>query len=68
MRSQTLPLAHGEPAFDVTVQFVLNDFGSLGRVYRRTHFVKVCDARRITAGIDDESMLAIRLSREQPWA
>jgi len=68
MRSQTPPLAPGGPALDVTVQIVLNDFGPLRRVYRRTHFVKTCDARPIIAGIDGEPMLAIRLSREQPWA
>jgi hypothetical protein len=68
MRSQTPPLAPGEPAFDVTVQIVLNDFGPLGRVYRRTHFVKICDARPIIPGIDGEPVLAIRVSREQPWA
>jgi hypothetical protein len=68
MRSQTPPLAPHEPALDVTVQIVLNDFGSLGHVYRRTHYVKICDARPIIAGIDDGPMLAIRFSQEQPWA
>ena len=68
MRSKTLPLAAHEPALDLTVQIVLNDFGPLARVYRRTHYVKICDTRPIVAGIDDESMLAIRFFREQPWA
>jgi hypothetical protein len=35
MRNQT-PLAPSEPAFDVTVHFVLNDFGPLGRAYVET--------------------------------
>ena len=35
MRNQT-PLAPGEPAFDVTVHIVLNDFGPLGRAYCET--------------------------------
>jgi hypothetical protein len=35
MRNQT-PLAPGEPAFDVTVHIVLNDFGQLGRAYVET--------------------------------
>ena len=36
MRNQT-PLAPGEPAFDVTVYIVLNDFGDrLGRAYCET--------------------------------
>jgi hypothetical protein len=35
MRSQT-PLAPSEPAFDVTVHIVLNDFGPLGRAYVET--------------------------------
>ena len=32
MRNQT-PLVPGQPAFDVTVYIVLNDFGPLGRAY-----------------------------------
>ena len=35
MRNQT-PLAPREPAFDVTVHIVLNDFGPLGRAYVET--------------------------------
>ena len=35
MRNQT-PLASGEPAFDVTVHIVRNDFGHLGRAYIET--------------------------------
>ena len=35
MRSQT-PLAPSEPAFDVTVHIVLNDFGPLDRAYVET--------------------------------
>jgi hypothetical protein len=35
MRNPT-PLAPGEPAFDVTVHVVLNDFGPLGRAYVET--------------------------------
>jgi len=68
MRGQTLPLAPHEPALNLTVQIVLNDFGPLARVCVRTHYVKICDARPIIAGIDGESMLAIRFSQEQPWA
>ena len=36
MRSKTPPLAPGEPANDVTVYIVLNDFGPLGRAYCET--------------------------------
>ena len=69
MRSQTPPLAPGEPAFDVTVQIVLNDFGQpLGRAYRRTAHCEISDVRLITAGIDDEPMLAVLHHQEQPWA
>jgi len=35
MRNQT-PLVPGQPAFDVTVYIVLNDFGPLGRAYCKT--------------------------------
>ena len=35
MRNPT-PLAPGQPAFDVTVYIVLNDFGPLGRAYFET--------------------------------
>jgi hypothetical protein len=35
MRNQT-PLVPGQPAFDVTVYIVLNDFGPLGRAYCET--------------------------------
>jgi hypothetical protein len=35
MRNQT-PLVPGQPAFDVTVHIVLNDFGPLGTVYVET--------------------------------
>ena len=35
MRNQT-PLAPREPALDVTVHIVLNDFGPLGRAYCET--------------------------------
>ena len=66
MRSRT-PLAPDEPAREVTVQIVLNDFRSLGRVYRRTHYTKICGARPIIAGIDDEPLLAVRHHQEQPW-
>ena len=69
MRSQTPSPDRGEPAFDVTVQIVLNDFGQpLGRVYRPSALCEVSDARLITAGIDDEPMLAVRHQQEQPWA
>jgi hypothetical protein len=69
MRSQTRPLDRGEPAFDVTVQIVLNDFGQpLKRVYRRSALCEISDARLITAGINDEPMLAVRHHQEQPWA
>jgi hypothetical protein len=36
MRSQTPPLAPGEPGFDVTIYIVLNEFGPLGRAYVET--------------------------------
>jgi hypothetical protein len=62
MRSQTRPLDRGEPAF------LLNDFGPLGRVYARSALCGISDARPITAGIDDEPMLAVRHQQEQPWA
>ena len=61
MRSQTRPLDRGEPAFDVTVQIVLNDFGQpLGRVYRRSALCEISDARLITAGIDDDKGRDVR--------
>ena len=36
MRSKTPPFAPGEPANDVTVYIVLNDFGPLSRAYCET--------------------------------
>ena len=36
MRSRTPPLAPGQPASDVTVYIVLNDFGPLGHAYCET--------------------------------
>jgi hypothetical protein len=57
MRSQNPSPDRGEPAFDVTVQIVLNDFGQpLGRVYRRSALCEISDARLITAGIDDRKL------------
>ena len=55
-----------EPALGFTVQIVLNDFGPLERVYQRTHYVKIFDARATVASIHDERMFAVRFSREQP--
>ena len=36
MRNQAPTLAPGQPASDVTVHIVLNDFGDLGRAYVET--------------------------------
>jgi hypothetical protein len=38
MRNHT-PLAPSQPAFDVTVHMVLNDFGLLGRAYKPMRYV-----------------------------
>jgi hypothetical protein len=48
MRNQ-IPLAPGEPAFDVTVHIVLNDFGPLGRAYVETD----------GAGADEATLLVL---------
>jgi hypothetical protein len=49
MGNQT-PLAPGEPAFDVTVHIVRNDFGHLGRAYIETDEAEADEATIVLSG------------------
>ena len=49
MRNQT-PLVPGQPAFDVTVYIVLNDFGQFGRAYVETDEAKA-DEKTVVSDI-----------------
>ena len=51
MRNQT-PLVPGQPALDVTVYIVLNDFGQLGRAYVETDEA-AADERTVVDNISD---------------
>lgn len=61
MRNQT-PLAPGEPAFDVTVHIVLNDFGErLGRAYCETDEAAADETSIIENIIDGEYSCPMRV-------
>ena len=61
MRNQTT-LAPGEPAFDVTVHIVLNDFGErLGRAYCETDEAAADETSIIENIIDGEYSRPMRL-------
>ena len=70
MRSQT-PLAPSEPAFDVTVHIVLNDFGPLGRAYVETDETQADEATIIDNILRGEYSCPLRVvafNTAEGWA
>jgi hypothetical protein len=70
MRNQT-PLAPGEPAFDVTVHIVLNDFGPLGRAYCETGEAEADEAtivENILSGQYSHPLRAVAFNTAEGWA
>jgi len=70
MRNQT-PLAPGEPAFDVTVHIVLNDFGPLGRAYCETDEAEADEAtivENILSGQYSHPLRAVAFNTGEGWA
>ena len=71
MRSQTPPLAPGEPGFDVTVHIVLNDFGPLGRAYVETDEAKADEAtiiENILSGQYSHPVRVVAFNTAEGWA
>ena len=70
MRNQT-PLAPGEPAFDVTIHIVLNDFGPLGRAYCETDEAEADEAtivENILSGQYSCPLRVVALNTAEGWA
>ena len=70
MRNQT-PLAPGEPAFDVTVHIVLNDFGPLGRAYCETDETEADETtivENILSGQYSCPLRVVALNTAEGWA
>jgi hypothetical protein len=70
MRNQ-IPLAPGEPAFDVTVHIVLNDFGQLGRAYVETDETEADEATivgNILSGQYPCPLRVVALNTAEGWA
>ena len=70
MRNQT-PLAPGEPAFDVTVHVVLNDFGRLGRAYvetDETHADEATIVENILGGQYSQPLRVVAFNTAEGWA
>ena len=70
MRSQT-PLAPSEPAFDVTVHIVLNDFGPLGRAYVETDETQADEAtivENILSGQYSCPLRVVAFNTAEGWA
>ena len=71
MRNQT-PLASGEPAFDVTVHIVLNDFGDrLGRAYCETDEAAADEAgviENISDGEYSRPMRVVAFNTAEGWS
>jgi hypothetical protein len=68
MRHQTPP---DEPAFDVTVHIVLNDFGPLGRAYVETDEAKVDEAsivENILSGQYSSPLRVFAFNAVEGWA
>ena len=66
MRNQT-PLAPGEPAFDVTVHIVRNDFGHLGRAYIETDEAEA-DEATIMSGQYSRPLRVVVFYTAEGWA
>ena len=70
MRNQT-PLAPGEPAFDVTVHIVLNDFGPPGRAYVETDEAKADEASvidNILSGEYSHPLRVVAFNTAEGWS
>ena len=71
MRNRT-PLAPGEPAFDVTVHIVLNDFGDrLGRAYCETDEAAADEAgviENISDGEYSRPMRVVAFNTAEGWS
>ena len=71
MRNRT-PLAPGEPAFDVTVHIVLNDFGDhLGRAYCETDEAAAAEAgviENISDGEYSRPMRVVAFNTAEGWS
>jgi hypothetical protein len=70
MRNRT-PLAPGEPAFDVTVQIVLSDFGPLGRAYVETDEDEADEAtivENILSGQNSHPLRVVAFNTAEGWA
>jgi hypothetical protein len=71
MRNRT-PLAPGEPAFDVTVHIVLNDFGDrLGRACCETDEAAADEAgviENISDGEDSRPMRVVAFNTAEGWS
>ena len=70
MRNQT-PLVPGQPAFDVTVHIVLNDFGPLGRAYVEADEAKADEAtiiENILSGQYSHPVRVVAFNTAEGWA
>ena len=70
MRNHT-PLAPSQPAFDVTVHMVLNDFGSLGRAYVETDEAEADEAtiiENILSGQHSHPIRVIAFNAAEGWS
>ena len=70
MRNQT-PLAPAEPAFDVTVHVVLNDFGPLDRAYVETDEDEADEAtivENILSGQYSHPLRVVAFNTAEGWA
>jgi hypothetical protein len=70
MRNQT-PLVPGQPAFDVTVHIVLDDFGPLGTVYVETDQAEADEAtvvEDIMSGQYSHLVRVVAFNTAEGWA
>ena len=71
MRSRTPPLAPGQPASDVTVYIVLNDFGPLGHAYCETDELKPTKRRLSKTSLSGQyshPLRVIAFNTAEGWA
>jgi hypothetical protein len=70
MRNQT-PLVPGQPAFDVTVYIVLNDFGQFGRAYAETDEAKADEKTvlsNISSGEYSDPIRVVAFNTAEGWS
>ncbi|MFZ0067898.1 MAG: hypothetical protein WAK90_17200 [Pseudolabrys sp.] len=70
MRTQT-PLVPSQPAFDVTVHIVLNDFGPMGRAYCETDEVESDEEtviENILSGQYSHPLRVVAFNTAEGWA